>query len=177
MISFEKIDNHNYLECREELVSLYLKVFTSGFSAQYIPDSEARKLIDDVFVNGYGICGFLQDKLVTALLSTPPSFDQLSPKTVRDKFSDSDSEYIAEVLVDENYRGNGIGKKLMLAFESQIKKETKHILLRVWDKNKAAVSLYTKSGYVPCGNITQTKLKPISKEPFEMNKIYMTKST
>jgi len=176
MISFEKIDNYNYPKLREELVSLYLKVFTSGLSAQHIPDSEARKFIDDVFVEGYGICGFIQDKLVATLLSTPPSFDQLSPKNVRDKYSDFDSEYIAEVLVDENHRGNGIGKKLIQAFENQINKETKHILLRVWDKNKAAVGLYTKSGYVPCGNITQTKLKPISKEPFEMNKIYMIKS-
>lgn len=177
MISFEKIDNQNYLEHREELVGLYLKVFTSGFSAQHISDSEARKFIDNLFVNGYGICGFEEDKLVAALLSTPPSFDQLSPKPFKDKYNDYNAEYVAEVLVDERHRGKGIGKKLMQIFESQIKKETKHILLRVWDKNKAAVGLYTQSGYLPCGNITQTKLKPISKEPFEMNKIYMTKST
>lgn len=176
MIIFKKADKKTYVEHQDELKNLYLKTFTKGLSAQHISDYEATKYLDDIFLNGYGIFCFFKHKLIGVLLSTPLSFDKECPIELTEKYDNTASEYIAEVLVDETYRGKGLGKKLMHAFDDNIREKTENVFLRVWDKNEAAVGLYQKMGFRACGNITQTKLKPTSKEPFEMNKIYMIKS-
>lgn len=176
MILFKKIDLNLYRQHRQALKNLYLEAFTVGLSAQHIDEKDAEIYLDQSFLEGYAIFGFSEDKLVAALISVPPSFDKESPELIKSKYSNENSEYIAEVLVDKAYRGMGLGKKLMQAYEDNLSKSVKHVLLRVWDQNQAAVGLYQKSGFVKCGNITQKKIKPISKEPFEMNKLYMQKS-
>lgn len=175
MIIFQKADRNKYHEYKDELKRLYLNTFTKGLSAQHISEQEATDYLNNIFNQGYGIFVFDNDKLIASLLSTPLSFDKECPNHLQKDYN-QDSEYIAEVLVEENYRGQGLGKKLMQAYENHLNKQIKHVLLRVWDKNTAAVTLYQKAGFEVCGTMTQTKLKPISKEPFEMKKIYMIKS-
>ena len=176
MIYFKKTDTNLYYQQRQRLKNLYLEAFTEGISAQYIDEKDAEIYLDQCFSLGYGIFGFFNDKLIAALISIPPSLDTQRPQTIQSKFSDEDTEYIAEVLVDKEFRGQGLGKKLIQFYEDNLSKSTKHVLLRVWDKNEAAVGLYKKFGFKKCGSITQKKLKPISKESFEMHKIYMQKS-
>lgn len=176
MIFFKKIDIHLYHQQRQRLKKLYLEAFTEGISAQHIDEKDAETYLDQCFSKGYGISGFSEDKLIAALISIPPSFDTQRPKAIQTKFNDDDTEYIAEVLVDKKFRGQGLGKKLIQFYEDNLIKATNHVLLRVWDKNEAAVGLYKKFGFKKCGSVIQKKLKPISKESFEMHKIYMQKS-
>lgn len=115
MILFKKTTKNLYSTYRQALNDLYLKAFTKGVSAQHITSKEAKSYLDELFTNGYGVFGFVEQKLVAALLVTPPSFDQERPLQIQKKYSDQNSEYIAEVLVDENFRGQGLGKALMQA--------------------------------------------------------------
>lgn len=176
MILFQQAYINLYREYKHELKALYLQAFTKGISAQHISDDEAKNYLDEMFRDGYGIFGFSDNQLIAALISVSPSLDKERPASIQNHYPDKDTEYIAEVLVDENFRGMGIGKKIMQKYENQLSETTKHVLLRVWDKNEAAVSLYQKSGFTACGSIDQTKFKPITKEPFTMHKIYMLKT-
>jgi ribosomal protein S18 acetylase RimI-like enzyme len=160
---------------RQPLNGLYLRTFTKGLSAQHISNEEAELYLDKLFVNGYGVFGFSDDQLVAALVVTPPSFDKERPESIQNQFTDKDSLYIAEVLVDEEFRGKGLGKGLFKEFETNLSSDIKHVLLRVWSENEIAVNLYRKLGFEDCGSILQEKLKPVSKEPFEMHKLYMVK--
>jgi ribosomal protein S18 acetylase RimI-like enzyme len=176
MFSFNKITKKSYKKFSQELKNLYLDTFTRGLSAQHITSDEAEAYLDALFEEGYAIVGFSENQVVATLIVTPPSFDVDRPKSLAEQYNDSDSLYIAEVLVDENYRGQGLGKKLFEEFETKLDSKIKQVLLRVWDKNEVAVQLYKKNGFKQCGSIVQKKLKPVSKLPFEMEKIYMLKS-
>lgn len=176
MIHFQKTDKQLVEKHKQRLKQLYMEAFTKGISAQHITSKEADVYLYTMFTNGYGILGFSEDDLVAVLISIPPSLDKERPIEIQNTYADTNTEYIAEVLVDENYRGMGLGKKLMQEFENFKNKSTKHILLRVWDQNEAAVNLYLKSGFHACGNISQIKYKPNTKEPFTMHKIYMLKT-
>lgn len=176
MISLNKIDKEKYLDVKPELERLYLAAFTEGISAQHITAQEAEIYLEKLFLEGYGIFGFSDDKLIAALISTPLSFDDECPEHIKSVYGNSNSEYIAEVLVDRDYRGMGLGKKLMQAYKTHLDKNTKHVLLRVWDQNKAAVALYEKAGFKVCGSIVQEKFRPDSNERFMMHKNYMAKT-
>ena len=175
MVIFKKAHQKLYLDLRQSLKDLYLGTFTKGLSAQHISNEEAELYLDKLFTNGYGIFGFSDDQLVAALIVTPPSFDKERPESIQNKFTDKDTLYIAEVLVDDEFRGMGLGKGLFKEFEINLSSDIKHVLLRVWSKNEIAVNLYKKFGFEDCGSILQEKLKPVSKEPFKMLKLYMVK--
>ena len=56
---------------------------------------------------------------------------------------------IEDVVVNENYRGKGIGKKLILALLEEARKlQLSEILLFSGHHRKAAISLYTSLGFV-----------------------------
>ena len=176
MIELKKADQKLYLSVKSELESLYLDTFTRGISAQVISPTEAETYLKNLFSQGYGIFGFSNGKLVAALIMTPLNHDKECPQIIKQNFKESESEYIAEVLVDENYRGRGLGKALMNAIETYLDKTTRHVFLRVWDKNEAAVRLYENSGFVTCGHLEQEKTRPNSHEKFLMHKHYMVKT-
>lgn len=175
MIIFEKADKDLYLDFRQELEKMYIDTFTNGISAQYIPKEEAESYLKKSFKEGYAIFGFNHKKLISALIVTPLSFDKDIPIKLKKLYTDKDSLYITEVLVEKSHRGQGIGYKLMEVFEENLGKTIKHVLLRVWQENKPAVKLYEKSGFKTCDHIVQKKLKPDQKEIFRMHKNYMVK--
>ena len=176
MITYQKADKPLYLIFKKDLEKLYLNTFTKGISAQQITQQETEKFLDNLFEVGYGVFGFSEGKLISALLVTPASYDKDRPDKIKKLYKDDDSLYIAEVLVDENYRGQGLGKKLMGEFEKQLNGHINHVLLRVWKENTTAVALYEKMGFENCGEITQEKIRPDSNEKFIMRKNYMLKS-
>lgn len=176
MINYIKVTKTNYQDQSLKLRDLYLDTFTKGLSAQHIETEDAEVYLEQLFEGGYAILGFSGKQLVAALIVSPPSFDQERPAHLKDNYSDAETLYIAEVLVDEKFRGRGLGKGLFEEFEATLNPDITHVLLRVWSKNEIAVQLYKNSGFNECGSIFQEKLKPISKEPFEMEKIYMLKS-
>ena len=66
------------------------------------------------------------------------SYDFKSPKRGR----------ISELVVDKKYRGQNIGKKLLIAMENYLKKlDCKAILISVFAYNQIARSFYEKNGY------------------------------
>lgn len=176
MITYQKADKNLYSDFKQELEHLYIDTFTNGISAQHITKEDAEHYLTSLFKVGYGIFGFSHDKLISALISTPTSYDKERPEHIKHSYTDKDSLYIAEVLVDKNFRGQGLGKKLMQVFDEQLDNQIKHVLLRVWQDNKKAVALYEKSGFKSCGHIVQKKFRPNSNEEFTMHKNYMVKS-
>lgn len=176
MITFKKIDKHHYTDWKPALLSLYIQTFTKGLSAQHIYRKEAENYLDAIFDLGFGMFGFSDSALVAVLLCTPLSFDKACPAEVRRRCSESNTLYIAEVLVAENLRGKGLGKLLLNAFEESVSQEIRYCVLRVWTENVPAIKLYKKFGFQACGIIHQQKLNPHSKEPFRMTKQYMIKS-
>lgn len=176
MITYQKADKNLYLDFKHELEHLYIDTFTNGISAQHITNEDAEHYLKSLFEVGYGIFGFSHDKLISALISTPTSYDKERPENIKQSYTDEDSLYIAEVLVDKNFRGQGLGKQLMQVFDEQLEKQVKNVLLRVWQDNQKAVALYEKSGFKSCGHIVQEKFRPNSKEKFTMHKNYMIKS-
>ncbi|NLZ95372.1 MAG: GNAT family N-acetyltransferase, partial [Bacteroidales bacterium] len=72
------------------------------------------------------------------------------------------------------YRGQGVAQELLqYLLKSNQSKHFDAAVIRVWNKNIPAVSLYKKLGFKEIDTIYQTKLKKDTKEPFEMKKIYM----
>jgi len=176
MINYQKADKNLYHKFKHNLENLYIKTFTRGISAQHITHKEAENFLDSLFKVGYGVFGFSDGELISALLVTPISYDKDRPDNIKKLYKDDDSIYIAEVLVDENYRGQGLGKKLMQVFDQHLEEQINHVLLRVWKENTPAVKLYQKMGFDICGEITQHKRRPETQEKFTMHKNYMIKS-
>ena len=175
MITYQKADKGLYIDFKNDLETLYLITFTKGISAQQITNEEAEVYLKNLFEEGYGIFGFSDNKLISALLTTPISHDKDRPDNFKKLYDDNDTLYIDEVLVDENFRGQGLGKKLMQHFEEHLDERIKNVLLRVWKENKPAVALYEKMGFQICGEITQEKVRPKTNEKFIMHKNYMLK--
>ncbi len=66
------------------------------------------------------------------------------------KKSNQNKEYafIYDIMLDSEFRGQGLGKKLMNLIEEEIKKKNlSSVSLHVFEHNKVAVNLYKKSGY------------------------------
>lgn len=176
MIIYKKITKATYPNLSLQLRGLYLDAFTKGLSAQHITTEDAESYLHELFEKGYAILGFSEDQVVAALIATPPSFDEERPSHIKEKYTDTETLYIAEVLVDEKFRGRGLGKGLFEEFEATLSPVINNVLLRVWSKNEIAYNLYKSSGFKDCGSIIQQKFKPITKAPFEMEKHYMVKS-
>jgi GNAT superfamily N-acetyltransferase len=176
MVTYQKADKNLYIDFKDDLEKLYLKTFTKGISAQQITNESAEHYLKDLFEEGYGIFGFSDHKLISALLSTPVNYDKDRPDNIKSSYNNQNTLYIAEVLVDENFRGQGLGKRLMEVFDEQLDNNIHHTLLRVWRENKPAIALYEKMGFKTCGEITQEKTRPKTKEKFIMHKNYMLKS-
>jgi len=176
MISYKKVTKSTYQDHSLQLRDLYLDAFTKGLSAQHIEVEDAEVYLEQLFEKGYAILGFSNEQLVAALIVTSPSFDQERPADLKDNYADAHTLYIAEVLVDENFRGMGLGKGLFEKFEATLSADITHVLLRVWSKNEIAYNLYKSSGFEDCGSIIQQKFKPVTKAPFEMEKRYMVKA-
>jgi ribosomal protein S18 acetylase RimI-like enzyme len=176
MVNLEKADYKLYSKFKTDLEQLYINTFTTGISAQKISDQEAENYLKSMFEVGYGIFGFSEHQLIAALIAVPVDHDKERPEDIKNKFKSEDTLYIAEVLVDRDFRGQGLGKGLMQVYQNHLEPEIKHTLLRVWEDNVAAVALYEKSGFKTCGFINQEKIRPHTHKKFIMRKRYMIKS-
>ncbi len=175
-ITFFGLDDVNYPKYKTELIDLYTLSFTEGKHAQYIAPETIEASLDDIMRIGFGFIAFYKDKLIGAILCLSLKND---PDFPFDNHKDIDPEktlYIADLMVDQDFRGRGVAQSLIehLFKQSQPKPYTDAVI-RVWDQNIPAVSLYKKLGFEEITAIFQTKLDKESKEPFEMKKNYMYK--
>ena len=77
-------------------------------------------------------------------------------------------------MVESAFQGKGIGTLLVNYFNENRNKEIfPNVVIRVWDENIPALSLYRKLGFQDTGiSIRQTKHRD-ENETFEMTKIYL----
>ena len=168
------LDSVNYPKHRGKLIHLYKLSFTEGQHAQYITPEAIETSLDDIMRVGFGFMSFKKDVLVGAVLCLSLKND---PDFRFDEHKDLDPAktiYIADLMVDEHFRGQGIAQGLLEhLFEMSQAKPYYNVVIRVWDENIPAVSLYKKLGFEEITTILQTKLSKETKKPFEMKKIYM----
>lgn len=172
-IKIQKTTNNKYLNA---IVKLYIESFGKGVSAQYINTIELYDYINTLFETGYAIIYTENEYISGILLATTLGFDTYLPELISNEFETEKCLYVAEMMVSEQSRGKGIGRKLLEAFETTAdKKRYTDAFIRVWDENTPALSLYRKMGYSDCAQIEQTKRTADGNGTFVMNKIYLHK--
>jgi len=155
---------------------LYIESYSKGSSAQYIDNNELHSYLAEVLHLGNALLFTENEILKACLLYTPLSFDKLCPESVFSTFRLSKCVYIAEVMVAEPYRGQGLGKMLLKEFFDIVDtKKYKDVFLRVWNENTPALKLYEKMGFKKCETIEQQKNTPDGKNVIVMTKIYLHK--
>jgi ribosomal protein S18 acetylase RimI-like enzyme len=78
-------------------------------------------------------------------------------------------------MVHDDFRGRGIAHQMVADLLTGAREAYSDVVIRVWDRNEPALSLYRKLGFQPVASIRQTKLMAPS-NPFEMKKIYLHRS-
>ena len=168
------LDSANYPKHRERMIELFELSFTEGHYAQYISPEVIEASLDDIMRIGFGFMAFHKHMLVGAVLCLTLKNDPDFPSELHKEFDLEKTLYVADVMVDEDHRGIGVAQGLLEhLFQMSQPKPYKDVMIRVWDKNIPALSLYKKLGFEEISSIFQTKLSKETKEPFEMKKIYM----
>ena len=168
------LDSVSYPKHRSKLIDLYTLSFTEGRHAQYIPLEAIEMSLDDIMRIGFGFMAFEKSALVGAVLCVSLKNDPDFPHAEHKDIDLDQTIYIADVMVHQDFRGQGVAQDLLEhLFELSQTKPYEDAVIRVWDENIPAVSLYKKLGFEEITTIFQTKLNKETKEPFEMKKIYM----
>ena len=173
-IKLQILDKKDFLTYKEKLIKLYLKAFTHGKFTQYISENEAENDWKKYFEVGEIYVALHDENLLGALVAYPLKQDENLPEQT--VFGVDNSVYIAELMTDTAFQGKGIGTKLMNYFSENIdKNKYNEVVIRVWDENIPALSLYKKLGFQESGiSILQTKFRT-ENESFTMKKIYLKK--
>lgn len=159
---------------RDEIIALYIEAFFTGPSKQFIDLKELNSYIDSFFLDGNILLALDKNQLMGALLYCPLQKDELLPKIILNNFNVESCVYVAEMMVSELCRGQGIGTELLKTFFETVDKiRYKDAFIRVWDKNATALNLYKKMGFIPISTIEQTKRNADGKGSFVMQKIYL----
>ncbi len=171
-----KLKETNSVSYSGEIISLYTDCFSKGFSQQFIDQTELHQYIAFILKNGTALLAIENEKIEGALLSYPMGFDPDIPEIIKSGFDINKSVYIAELMVSEALRGQGIGLNLMNEFLNSTDKSTyKDAFIRVWELNLPALELYKKLGFSPVASIIQTKKNIGDNGIFEMKKLYLHK--
>ena len=173
-ITIVDLDSANYPKYRTKLIELYTLSFTKGEHAQHIPIEEIEKSLDDRMKIGFGFMAVQASNVVGVVLCLSLKNDPDFPFTQHKDIDSTKTIYITDLMVDAHYRGQGVAQELLeYLFQYSKVKHYDDVVIRVWDKNTPAISLYKKLGFKEIDVIFQTKLKKETKEHFEMRKIYM----
>jgi hypothetical protein len=89
----------NDLNYSELIVEQYIRIFSTGLSAQLLDKKEVNDYICTILIQGYAVLAFDGDVLAGSLLATPLLFDNELPTEIISKFSTEKSIYIAELMV------------------------------------------------------------------------------
>lgn len=173
---FFGLDDVNYPKYKSELIDLYTLSFTEGKYAQYISPNAIESSLDAIMRIGFGFIAFHKDQLIGAILCLSLKNDPDFPFDSHPEIDPAKTLYIADLMVHQDYRGKGVAQGLIeYLFAQSQPKPYVNAVIRVWDKNIPALSLYKKLGFKEINTILQTKLRKENKEPFKMKKIYMYK--
>lgn len=164
----------NYPKFRSKILELYLHAFTTGDDAQYIDPQKAECTLDEMVRRGTGIMAFSINRLSGVALALPLRHDKEFPAGEVPEIPVDTALYIAEVMVHADLRGSGIASKLINDLLTRAEGTYTDAVIRVWERNVPALSLYRKLGFHPVATISQTKLNVFG-ETFDMQKIYLHK--
>lgn len=170
-----ELDEFNYPKFRSKLVDLYLHAFTTGEYAQFIAPETVEVTLDGMMRDGSGCMAFVGDRLVGLLAALPLKNDPDFPQEACPGIAIEKAVYIAEVMVYADYRGRGIASQMVESLLRKASKDYSYAVIRVWEKNKPALELYKKQGFIPIAEIPQKKLNADGEE-FEMRKVYLAKN-
>lgn len=181
-LKFYTLDKLSYLKFRDEIIELYYHAFTTGELGQHLTRSSVEETMDEIMKFGHGVILFIDNNLAGMLVATPLSKHHDYSFNNASEIEEDKSIYINELMVHSEYRGRGFARKMLENFLSSISNTASNSVsakylfsvIRVWDKNIPALSLYRKFGFEPIAHITQTKLDTSGHE-FQMNKIYLYK--
>ena len=175
-ISIFGLDSVNYPKHRSKLIDLYSLSFTEGEHAQYVSTEAIETTLDNIMRIGFGFMAFQKSEFIGAVICLSLKNDPDFPHVEHENLNLDKTLYIADLMVDPRFRGIGVAQSLLNhLFEMSQSKSYKDVVIRVWDENTPALSLYKKLGFKEISVIFQTKLNKETKEPFEMKKIYMHK--
>lgn len=173
MIKLKETNSDSYTN---EIIKLYTNCFSKGISQQHIDQTELQQYIAFILKNGSTLIATENEMMAGALLSFPLSFEVEIPDIIKSEFEINKSVYIAELMVNEEYRGQGIGRNLINSFLNTLDKSLySDVFIRVWELNLPALELYKKLGFSAVATLTQTKRKTGDNGTFEMKKLYLHK--
>lgn len=129
------------LEYKLQLADFYKKNIDScSFIENFTKDDAINKidsLIEHVSNNQAIVYGYYLNKLLIGYVWA-----------YGHKYRDEERIYVSEIRVDENYRGKGIGHKLLQAVENAaLKLGYKALYIHAEASNKGAIRLYENEGY------------------------------
>jgi len=173
-VQLNALDRKGFLQHRDELVQLYLQAFTTGELAQYIPPETADETLNELSLRGSGVIALWNDKIVGAIYGMPLAYDNEFPSGRFPEIAVDKAVYIAELMVHRDMRGQGVASELIhTLLKNEKAKGITDAVIRVWDKNKAALNLYKKLGFSEIAEIIQLKIKTDGMTTFSMSKIYL----
>ncbi|GAB1414674.1 hypothetical protein MASR2M117_00800 [Paludibacter sp.] len=172
-----KIFRDTHYQFREEIRKLYLDTFSKGESAQHVDSEELDNEIRLAYEEGMMMVAVDENdetKLNGALFVYPLHYvERFNPQLseVQDKMH---TPYIAEIMVHEKLRGQGIGRKMLNKTMSLLKENrSKEVFIRVWQKNVNALRLYKNAGFEMVGKMLHAKWLPDMSAKFFMDKLYL----
>jgi ribosomal protein S18 acetylase RimI-like enzyme len=161
---------------QKELFRLYEDAFSKIPAFQLVDEKSLLKYFDSIFNHGFAIFALKQRRLRGALLSMPLLYDEHVPVRIRKQYSLTRCFYIAELMVDELFRNQGIGRNLLFKFLEEVNlNHFSHAFIRVWDENKGAMALCRKIGFTEVASIVQPKMKANGSGVQDFKKLYLVK--
>lgn len=168
------LDKTNYIKFRDEIIELYIQAFTTGDFAQLLTRDSVVSTLDEIIDAGQGLMAFIEGKLVGMLAATPLIEHLDYQFDGYDDIEECKAIYINELMVHSEFRGRGIADKILRDFLEKTAYDYSYAVIRVWEKNVPALSLYKKFGFKQIARITQKKQKSTGDELL-MDKIYLYK--
>ena len=169
-----RIDRFNYLALKSKLIDLYIDTFTKGEYSQHIDFKTAESTIDELIENGFGNIVLYDTQPIAFALATKLLNDKEFPLNDINNIQVDNAIYIAEVVVNNNFRRKGLATALINSLLYIEDNNYTGAVIRVWENNVPALKLYKKLGFKHIADIIQNK-KSSPFDEFQMRKIYLYK--
>jgi len=172
IIITNKKDFDNY---EKEILDIYMDAGTTGYMEQHLDKDKEKNYISKCFDEGYGLFAIKDSMLIGFMIMMPLKYDLLLPDSIKQKYNPEKCLYVAEMAVHKEFRGNGVGTKLMNKFIKTVDVgKYEFLFIRSWRNNKPAISFYQKFGFILGDIIKQNKIKKDRKTKFVIEKQYLS---